>query len=107
MSIIDELIESQRIVNKVESDYCDILRIPAGASLLQWSYTVRSTWWYKVFEKIDPRFNGRAKKLSQHVTPHNSRVMQCCSKCGYPLGSHNQCLNGGCELCGTVVNSTT
>jgi len=68
MSIIDELIESQRIVNKVESDYCDILRIPAGASLLQWSYTVRSTWWYKVFSRIDHRLNGRAenKESARH-----------------------------------------
>jgi len=56
---IDELIDVQRIVNKAESDYCDILSIPAGARLLQWSHTVRATWWYKVFSRIDPRLNGR------------------------------------------------
>ena len=62
MSIIDNLIKSQQIVNQAESDVCDIMRIPAGSRLLKWAYTVRSTWWYKIFSCIDPRLNGRTGK---------------------------------------------
>lgn len=67
MSIIDSLIESQRIVNQAESDICDIMRIPSGARLLQWSYTVRSTWWYKLFSRIDPRLNGRTESYGSKI----------------------------------------
>jgi hypothetical protein len=30
---------------------------------------------------------------------HNRQSMQCCAVCGYPLGSKNQCINGGCRDC--------
>lgn len=58
-SAIDRLIKAQRHVNRAESDVCDIMSTEAGARLLQWSYAVRSTWWYKVFSRIDRRLKWR------------------------------------------------
>ncbi len=59
VGIIDLMIEDQKKVNQVESDICNIMAIPAGDKLLKWSYKVRSTWWYKLFSKIDPRFKSK------------------------------------------------
>ena len=62
-SILDGLIELQKEENKVESELYDLMAIPTGDKLLKWSYLVKSTWWYKAFSKIDPRFN-RIRKCS-------------------------------------------
>ncbi len=54
--VIDELLKAQCLINQAESDTCDIMQLPAGARLLKWAYLVKSTWWYQIFSRIDPRF---------------------------------------------------
>ena len=47
-------------------------------------------------------FEGRRNRNTAEGTPsasHNRQSMQCCAVCGYPLGSNNQCINGGCKAC--------
>jgi hypothetical protein len=53
--------DAQRLINKRDSDMCDILAVPAAARLLEWSKIVSSTWWYRFFSFFDKRLNGRAK----------------------------------------------
>jgi len=63
-SVLDQMIEIQKIINKDESDLCAIMSTPAGARLLDWSYAVRGTWWYRLFSRIDGSFKKRIARLS-------------------------------------------
>jgi hypothetical protein len=63
-SVLDEMVEIQKAINKQESDICDIMSTPAGARLLDWSYIVRGTWWYRLFSMIDGTFKKRIARLS-------------------------------------------
>ena len=57
--IVDDITESQIIVNEQDSDICDIMSTPAGVKMLEFVHAVRSTWWYKLFSKIDGRFKEK------------------------------------------------
>jgi hypothetical protein len=64
VGVVEQMAEIQMIINKEESDTCDIMSTPAGARLLNWSYVVRDTWWYRLFSRIDSTFKKRIARLS-------------------------------------------
>jgi len=45
-------------------------------------------------------FTQQYSKYGAHSVSYNQKSMQCCSECGYALGSKNQCLNGNCVQLG-------
>lgn len=63
-SVIDQMAAIQKIINKEESDTCAIMSTPAGARMINWSYVLRDTWWFKLFSRIDRNYKKRVSRLS-------------------------------------------
>lgn len=65
-AMVEFIAEAQRQHNLANSAYTDLISTAAGRSLMRWSSAIRSTWWYRLFSRVDVFYKRKLKKSAHN-----------------------------------------